>query len=145
MLFRGNGQFAVTDVTAAAGLSGLSPTYQAAWADFDNDGDLDLVSAGKLFENQGTTNSWLRIALRGDGAKVSTSAIGAQVRVHVNDKVLTRQVEAGTGEGNQNELTLHFGLGTHKGPVEVEVFWPNKVRQQLKDVQLKRLVTIPFP
>jgi hypothetical protein len=145
VLFRGNGQFAVTDVTAAAQLGGLSPTYQAAWADFDNDGDLDLVSAGKLFENQGTTNSWLKIALRGDGAKVNTSAIGAQVRVRVNDKVLTRQVEAGTGEGNQNELTLHFGLGQHTGTLDLEVFWPNKVRQQIKDVQSGRLVTIPFP
>ncbi len=145
VLFRGDGQFAMTDVTAAAQLGGLSPTYQAAWADFDNDGDLDLVSAGKLFENQGTANSWLKVALRGDGVKVNTSAIGAQVRVRANDKVLTRQVEAGTGEGNQNELTLHFGLGSHKGPVEVEVFWPNNVRQQVENVEPGHLVTIPFP
>ncbi|MEI6502057.1 MAG: VCBS repeat-containing protein, partial [Armatimonadota bacterium] len=53
VLFRNTGGFAVADYTAAAGLSGLAPTYQAAWADYDNDGDLDLVTAGKLFENQG--------------------------------------------------------------------------------------------
>jgi hypothetical protein len=42
-----------------------------------------------------------------------------------NGKIISRQVESGTGQGNQNELTLHFGLGSYDRPVEVEVFWPD--------------------
>ena len=38
-------------------------------------------------------------------------------------KTFTRQVEAGTGSGCQNDLTLHFGLGEVQGPVEVTVHW----------------------
>ena len=144
VLFRNDGKFAVTDKTAAAQLPKLSPTYQAAWADYDNDGDLDLVSAGQLFENQGGSNGWLKVKIFGDGVAVNRSAIGAQVRVKLGDKTLTRQVEAGTGEGNQNDTTLHFGLGQHKAPVSLEVFWPNKSRQMLTDVKTNRLVTIQF-
>ena len=144
VLFRNDGNFTFTDVTAAAGVAGLPPTYGAAWADYDNDGDLDLISAGKLFENQGNENRWLKVKLLGDGDKVNSSAIGAQVRIKLGDRTLTRQVEAGTGEGNQNDLTLHFGLGKHKTPVNLEVFWPNGSTQTVTDVETNRLVSVSF-
>ena len=144
VLFRGNGAFAVTDVTAAAGLGGLPPTYQAAWVDFDNDGDLDIVSGGKLFANQGTQNDWLKVRLVGDGIAVNRSVVGAQVRVHSNGKVITRQVESGTGEGNQNDLTLHFGLGDAAEHLQIEVFWPNGMRQTIEDQSHGKLVQISF-
>ncbi|NLC57775.1 MAG: CRTAC1 family protein [Armatimonadetes bacterium] len=144
VLFRGDGRFAMTDVTAAARLAGLEPTYQAAWADYDNDGDLDLVTAGKLFTNQGSGGHWLKVRLQGDGKVVNRSAIGAQVRVRLKDKVLTRQVEAGTGEGNQNDLTLHFGLGDQTDPVRLEILWPGGATQTVRRVRVDRLTTIRF-
>ena len=144
VLFKNDGNFAVKDVTASAKLDGLPPTYQAAWADYDNDGDLDLISGGKLFQNQGNQHSWLKVKLNGDGQAVNRSAIGAQVRVKIGDKILTRHVDAGTGEGNQSETTLHFGLGGQKGPVSLEVFWPNKAKQSMAGVAINRLVTIDF-
>ena len=144
VLFRNDGNFTFTDVTAAAGVAGLGPTYGAAWADYDNDGDLDLISAGKLFENQGNENRWLKVRLQGDGVKVNGSAIGAQVRIKLGDKTLTRQVEAGTGEGNQNDLTLHFGLGKHEAPVNLEIFWPDGSTQAVTYVETNRLVSVSF-
>ncbi|MCS6861480.1 MAG: CRTAC1 family protein [Abditibacteriales bacterium] len=144
VLFRNDGGFVFTDATAAANLAGLPPTSQAAWADYDNDGDLDLVTAGKLFENQGSDNRWLKVRLHGDGRVVNRSAIGAQVRIKLPDKTLTRQVEAGTGEGNQNDLTLHFGLGQHTDPVDVEIFWTNGTVQTLRRVETNRLIAVRF-
>ncbi|NRA96341.1 MAG: CRTAC1 family protein, partial [Planctomycetes bacterium] len=141
VLFRNDGAFAVTDVTAASGLADLPPTYQAAWADYDNDGALDLVSGGKLFRNGGNGNAWLKVRLRGDGVKVNRAAVGAQVRVRIGEKVHTRQVASGTGEGNQNDATLHFGLGSHAGSVALEIIWPGGRRQQIKDVPVGRLAT----
>jgi len=130
VLYRNNGDWKFTDVTESAGLKGLGPTYQAAWADFDNDGDLDLVSDGKLFRNLGNANHWLRVRLRGTG-KINRSAIGAQVRIRLNGETLTRQVEGATGEGNQNELTLHFGLGAHDRPVKIDILWPDGTTRSL--------------
>ncbi|MEE2711875.1 MAG: CRTAC1 family protein [Planctomycetota bacterium] len=141
VLFRNDGAFAVTDVTVASGLGELSPTYQAAWADYDNDGALDLISGGKLFRNGGNGNAWIKVRLQGDGVKVNRAAVGAQVRIKIGDKVYTRQVASGTGEGNQNDTTLHFGLGSHEGPVSLEITWPNGRRQRVKDVAVGRLVS----
>jgi hypothetical protein len=142
VLFRNDGAFTFADATEPAGLAQQPPTYQAAWADFDNDGDLDLATAGKLFVNEGTSAHWLEVHLEGDGTKVNRSAIGAQVRVLLPDRTLTRQVEAGTGEGNQNDLTLHFGLGDHATPVRLEVTWPGGAVRKLKGVKLDRLLTL---
>jgi formylglycine-generating enzyme required for sulfatase activity len=125
-LWRNNGNWSFTDVTDAEGLGGMPKTYQAAWADIDNDGDLDLASGGRIYVNLGNSNHWLKVRLRGDGVTVNRSAIGAQVRIVLSGGiVITRQVEGGTGECNQNDLTLHFGLGVHSEPVDLEIFWPN--------------------
>ena len=122
------------DKTAALGLA--LGTDQACWADYDNDGDLDFVSGGKLFVNAGAPNThWLEVKLLGDSKRVHASAIGTQVRIKLKDKTLTRQVEAGTGEGNQNDLTLHFGLGTEKGRVSLEILWPDGKTQTIQRVK----------
>lgn len=144
VLYRNDGAWSFTDVTESAGLARLQPTYQAAWADFDNDGDLDLVTAGKLFINQGNTNRWLKIKLIGDGKKVNRSAIGSQARIKLKDKILTRQVEAGTGEGNQNQTTLHFGLGDNKGPVNIEILWAGGSSQTVDKIKTNQIITVKF-
>lgn len=143
-LFRNDGNFKFADATSGAGLAKLPPTYQAAWADFDNDGDLDLVSAGKLFVNQGTSGHWLEVKLEGDGKKVNRSAIGAQVRLRVGGATLTRQVEAGTGQGNQNDLCLHFGLGKFSGPLTLDVLWPGGQKQSLRIEKADQRLHVPY-
>ncbi|MEX0727633.1 MAG: CRTAC1 family protein, partial [Planctomycetaceae bacterium] len=146
VLFRNDGNFEFADVNAAAGLADLGVTYQNAWSDFDRDGDLDLVTQGKLFVNQASPESghWLGVRLEGDGRTINRSAIGAQVRIALQDKVIARQVEAGTGEGNQNDLTLHFGLGRHAAPVNLDILWPDGRRQTQTEVEIDRTVTVLF-
>ena len=144
VLYRNDGSWEFVDVTEDAGVGTLGPTYQAAWADIDNDGDLDLVTAGKLFINQGNSNNWLKIKLLGDGKIVNSDAIGSQVRIKLKNKILTRQVEAGTGEGNQNELTLHFGLGEHKDTVDLEIFWTKGSIQKLHKIKPNQLIRVTF-
>ena len=123
------GKWKLTDVTDVT-KTRHSGSYQAAWADFDNDGDLDLLTGGRLLRNPGNSNHWLKVRLKGDG--VNAFAIGAQVRVHVGNWRITRQVEGATGEGNQNDLTLHFGLGKRTDPVDIEIRWPDGTRQSAK-------------
>jgi hypothetical protein len=121
------GAWKFEDRTAGSGLETLPPTYQAAWADVNRDGRLDLVTAGKLFINEREgSGHWLALRLRGDGARVNRDAIGAQVRIALPDgRILARQVEAGTGQGNANNPILHFGLGSFAGPLKVEIRWPD--------------------
>lgn len=144
-LYRNDGNWNFTDVTASEGLSGISPTYQAAFADYDNDGDLDLVSHGRLFKNQAPGgNHWLKLKMIGDGETINRDAVGAQVRIQAGGQTFMRQVEFGTGEGNQNDPTLHFGLGNVTGPVDLDILWPGGTTRQLSDVAVDQFHNVYF-
>jgi hypothetical protein len=139
VLYRNKGNWQFEDVSQAAGVD-VPTTYQAAWGDFDNDGYCDLVTGGRLFRNPSGDNHWLKVRLVG-GGKVDTSAIGTQVRIRLGDKTLTRQVESATGQGNQNDPTLHFGLGAHTAPLRLHISWLDGDRQEV-DSRVDHTVTI---
>ena len=141
VLFRNDGDFAFVDITADAQLGDLPPTYQAAWADFDRDGRLDLVTANKLFRNVGHEGNWLIVQVVGDGKTVNGSAIGTVAKIALPGQTLTRQVEAGTGQGNQNHLAMHFGLGNHAAKVELEITWPSGATQKIQ-LDVNQVVTV---
>ena len=144
VLYQNEGDWHFTDITEESGLSKLGPTYQAAWADIDNDGDLDLCTAEKIFINDNTSGNWLKIRLLGDGKMVNHSAIGSQVRIRLGDRVYTREVESGTGEGNQNDPTLHFGFGAYNGPVTLEISWLGGYKQTTANVKINRHILVRF-
>ncbi len=151
VLFNNNANtWQFTDATQSTGLSELPATYQAAWADYDRDGDLDLITASKLYQNQNTTDNhhWLEIRLLGDGKTINTTAVGTQIRIKTpNLATITRQVEVGTGEGNANSPILHFGLGNNQSTpleIEIEVTWPNGNIQTLADLAPNQMHTIHF-
>jgi hypothetical protein len=146
VLYRNGGNWQFTDVTEVTGLLHLHQTEQAAWADFDNDGDLDLVTDGKILVNGGNSNHWLKVKLIGAGS-VNKAAIGTQVRIALPGLgTLSRQVEGGTGQFNQNDLTLHYGLGGNAGPVNLQVVWPDGTTHcQKTDAGVDRLYTITYP
>jgi len=137
VLYRNYGDWTFTEIT-----DGIvsQKSAQAAWADFDNDGDLDLLTGGKLYRNPGNDNHWLKVRLAGEGQRHS-NVIGAQLRVAWNGQTLTRQVEAGTGPYNQNDMTLHVGLGNHSEPVSLEIRWPGGHNQELA-TPVDRLVVV---
>ncbi|MED5470761.1 MAG: ASPIC/UnbV domain-containing protein, partial [Verrucomicrobiota bacterium] len=97
-----------------------------------------LMTAGRFFVNDcDNKNHWLKVHLKSEKKKVNRHAIGAQARVTLKDgKVLSRQVESGTGQGNQNDLVLHFGLGSNDRPVDLDIFWPDGSTQNIKEVQI---------
>ena len=141
VMYRNKGNWKFENVTAAVKVD-RPTTYQAAWADFDNDGYMDILNGGRLFKNPGGTHRWLKVRLSG-GGKVNRTAFGAQVRIRLADKqTVTRQVESATGQGNQNDLTLHFGLGAHDKAVELEIRWPDGSTQTRKGVKTNSTLSV---
>ncbi len=144
VLYRNKGGFKFAEVPGAAGMD-RPQTYQAAWADWNNDGALDLIVGGGLYQNPGTAGHWLKVRLIGSGP-VNSTAIGASVRIRVGKdgkRVVTRQVTSGTGQGNQADAAMHFGLGDHTGEVTLEILWPGNRKQTVK-TPIDRVVTVKF-
>jgi hypothetical protein len=124
VMYKNQSDWKFTDVTKESGVD-AAQTYQAAFADINGDGYLDLISGGKVWLNtlgETSKHNYLKLKLEGSG-KCNRSAVGSRVTVKAGSKTFTRQVEAGAGSGCQNDLTLHFGLAAEKGPVEVTVHW----------------------
>lgn len=141
VLYRNKGDWKFAEVSAAAQVD-VPTTYQGAWADFDGDGYLDLVTGGRLFRNPGGDHHWLKVRLVGND-QLNSAGVGAQVRLHLGEMTLTRQVEGATGQGNQNDLTLHFGLGSHDKPIQLHIRWPNGLEQKV-ETHVDCTVIVPF-
>ena len=101
----------------------------AAFADFDNDGDVDIVvnnlhDTTDLFRlDQTGERHWVTLKLA--GTKSNRSAIGALARLVTADGEQRQEVRGGGSYYSQNDLRLHFGLGTARAVERVIVRWPN--------------------
>ena len=144
ILYENHGNWVFSENTTA-GLSGvITDSDQAGFADYDNDGDLDLLTDGRLYRNNGNSNNWLKVKLVGDGQNMNRDAVGAQVRIQHAGGTLLGEVQLGTGQGNMNEPTLHFGLGNSATPVTLDILWPGGVTQQVTGLSVDQLHTVNF-
>ena len=118
----------------------------AAFLDVDDDGDLDLLittnsGAPVLLRNdQNLAHRWLRVVLRGEGAK--SDGVGAVVSVEVDGRTQHRQVMPTRSYLSQVELPVTFGLGDHNGPVRLRVRWPEGVVQEIGSVEIDGVVEV---
>jgi hypothetical protein len=110
-------------------------------ADFDNDGDLDLLlvnfySNVVLYRNDTNDHRWLRV--KAVGTRSNPDGIGARITVHAGDAkgLLTgfRQIQSGAGYCRCSPLEAHFGLGkTPAAGYRVEVIFPGSKTRVVRD------------
>jgi hypothetical protein len=123
------GRFADVSAQLGAPVTTAKASRGAAFADFDNDGDVDIVvnnmhDVPDLFRlDQATANHWVTLKLV--GTQSNRSAIGASVRVVTSDGEQRQEVRGGGSYYSQNDLRLHFGLGTARAIERIVVRWPN--------------------
>jgi enediyne biosynthesis protein E4 len=131
-LFRNVGARRFDEVTARSGAALRRPMVArgAAYADYDGDGDLDLLittnnGPAALWRNDGAAhNRSLRIALRGTAS--NRDGIGARVSVRLADgKRRWQMVKTGSSYLSQSELPITFGLGQAQGVQAIEIAWPS--------------------
>ena len=133
----GNGQF--MDVARPTGSDGIKDGRGVAIADFNGDGQLDLVinnnnGAPTLYLNE-VRKSGNSVVIKLEGTRSNRDAIGAQVRVTIAGKTLMRQVEAGSGFASEMMLPVHFGLGSATRIEAVEIEWPSGLVQKFDSAQ----------
>ncbi len=148
MLFHNdrNGKF--TEVTHESG-EGFSRPYAGrgvAFADFDNDGNMDLVVANNgdppLFLHNGGAagNHYVNFKLL--GTRSNRDAIGARVKLRASGVSQIREVMAGGSYLSQSDLRAHFGLGPITRVDQIEIRWPSGARQIFRNLPADKFYLI---
>ena len=142
----GTGRF--TEVGKIAG-NGFATPYVGrgvAFADFDNDGFVDVVVANNgdspllLYNSGGNANHFLNFSLI--GTKSNHDAMGARVRVVAGPTTQIREIAGGGSYLSQSDLRANFGLGKMKSAGTVEIIWPSGQRQLFRDVEAGKFYLI---
>jgi enediyne biosynthesis protein E4 len=145
-LFRNHRDGTFEDVSSTLADLPLQSRRGAAFGDINNDGNVDIVilNVGEpptLLINR-NDNPNHRVLFKLIGTKSNKSAIGARVTVKAGTLTQFDEVRGGASYLSQNDLRLHFGLGSNAKMNQVEIRWPNGANEILKDVPADFIYTV---
>jgi hypothetical protein len=148
MVFQGQGGTRFADVSRESGPGATTPhsSRGAAFGDYDEDGDLDVLVMNmneppSLLRNEvKNANHWLKVKLV--GVQSNRAGIGATVVVTASGRRQAQAVLSQTSYYSHDDVRLHFGLGAARSADAVEVRWPNGGVDVIKDVAADRMVTV---
>jgi len=116
-----------------------------AKADFDRDGDVDLIitnykDRAHYYVNNVAKGHWLQIRLR--GRQSNRDGVGSIIRIRARDDRQMRVISAGDGYASQFSRVAHFGLGKNEVIEELEVLWPSGKKQIFEGVLADQMIEI---
>jgi len=148
LLHRNNRDGTFDEVSKQAGLQELPLKSRrgAAFGDVFNTGNIDVLllnvgEAPSLLKN-GNANGFHRVLFKLIGTKSNRAAIGARVSIRAAGVKQFSEVHGGGSYLSQNDLRLHFGLGTAKKMESVEIRWPNGTVETLQNIAADCIYTI---
>ncbi len=117
-----------------------------AFADIDNDGDIDVLvtnngSKVQLLRNDGgNRNNWLMLKLV--GKKSNRDGIGARIRARVGDRTIVAQVQRAASYLCSQDERVHLRLGKSSQVSELQIDWPSGIRQTLRALPSNQILTV---
>lgn len=156
-LFHNNGNETFTNTAIGTLAEAVNNDESATWADFDNDGWIDLYTVGgsttapgvgqnQLLRNVNQNgNHWFEIELCGTTS--NRSAIGARVSIAHRDSFdnivnQMREVQSGNGYNSQHMQRAHFGLGSSTVIDELQVRWPSGITQTVDNIYVDQMIRV---
>ncbi len=136
------------DVTPQLGadLASLRVSRAAAFGDYDNDGDIDVLVTNsgdypQLLRNDGgNRNRWLEVRLV--GAHSNRDGIGSKVRVLAGGITQAEEAKGGMSYQSAHDPRLHFGLGAAARVSLLEIDWPSGTITKINNIATDRCVTV---
>lgn len=141
-----NGTFCDASQQAGPALTQKRVSRGLAVGDLFNDGQLDVVvedidGAPTILRNKGIPGQhWVSFELA--GTKSNRLAIGARVKLVAGGMTQTDQIRSGGSYLSQNDLRVHFGLGTAAKIDSVEIRWPSGATDMLKNLSADQLYSV---
>jgi hypothetical protein len=154
-LWRNRGKGAFDHVVDDAGAYFRTPHVGrgAAFGDFDNDGDIDIVVAHKdqrpavlaneSRQNAETANAWIQLTLI--GTRSNRDAIGSRVELELDSQKISRQIRGGKSYLSAHDVRLTIGLGQAPRVNRLTIHWPSQTINVLENVEVNRAYTIREP
>jgi len=142
----GNGKFLDISEQSGPGILEKHSSRGAAAADIANDGSLAILVNNQneppsLLKNHNKpVGNWVLLQL--EGVRANRSAIGALVTVTAGGRSQRNEVRSGGSYLSQNDLRLHFGLGSAQRIDSVEIRWPGGGVQTLRNLDANRVIRI---
>jgi hypothetical protein len=142
----GRGRFELVTESSGPGATTAHSSRGAAFGDYDNDGDVDVLVMNMneppslLRNDYSGPNGWLSLKL--EGTRSNRAGLGATVVVTVGGRAQARPVLSQSSYYSHDDLRLHFGLGSSAQADRVEVRWPSGQVDVLRNVAGRRVVTI---
>lgn len=147
-MFHNEGDDHFNNMTESWGLAGKSFSHGAAYADLDNDGDLDLIinntdDFAGIYQNNSESvlkNNFLRIQLKGD--KNNATGIGAKILVYKNKNLIYQEQLLVRGYQSSVDDIMNIGLGNTDEIDSLRIIWPGdqtELREHIKANQTLHL------
>jgi len=143
----GDGKFKDVSASMGPGIGEKFSSRGAAFGDYDNDGDIDVLILNlsdppSLLRNDGgNSQNWIKIKLI--GTQCNRTAIGARVRVTTGKHTQMNEVHSGSSVMSQSDFRLHFGLGDSQFADVIEVKWPTTQKlERFTQVKANQILTI---
>lgn len=145
-LYKGDGNVHFSDVSDSWGTGDMKGYYNgSAYADLDNDGNLDLVinsinAPAIVLKNTSPKKNYISIAFHGDG--LNTTGIGSKAYVFQKQKMQYQELMLTRGFESSSDTRLHFGLDTSNVIDSLLIVWPGQKYQVIKNPAVNKQIIV---